>query len=106
MPNAHEVVSPKQWLDARRELLANEKQLTQLREQIAQKRRAMIAAADGCECSPPRDTSEESVLLGRAGRDLDQLGQAQHCVAQAIDVDGLCQMQLEARGKRVALHVF
>jgi predicted dithiol-disulfide oxidoreductase (DUF899 family) len=41
MANAHENVSPKQWLEARKELLASEKQLTVLREQVAQKRRAL-----------------------------------------------------------------
>lgn len=41
MTNTHETVSPKQWLAARKELLASEKQLTVLREQVAEKRRAL-----------------------------------------------------------------
>jgi len=37
----HEVVSPEAWLEARRRLLAREKELTRLRDQIAAERRAL-----------------------------------------------------------------
>jgi len=37
----HRVVSPQQWLAARRALLAREKELTHLRDQIARERRAL-----------------------------------------------------------------
>ena len=39
--NDHPVVSDEAWLAARKELLAREKQLTRLRDQIAQERRAL-----------------------------------------------------------------
>lgn len=38
---AHEIVSPEAWLEARRELLRKEKELTRLRDRIAAERRAL-----------------------------------------------------------------
>ena len=37
----HEIVSPEEWLVARKDLLSNEKQLTRLRDKLAAERRAL-----------------------------------------------------------------
>ena len=37
----HKVVSPGEWLDARKQLLIQEKEFTQLRDQLSQKRREL-----------------------------------------------------------------
>ena len=37
----HEIVSPEEWLVARKDLLSNEKQLTRLRDKLADERRAL-----------------------------------------------------------------
>ena len=37
----HPVVTPERWIDARKSLLAREKELTQLRDRIAEERRAL-----------------------------------------------------------------
>ena len=37
----HEIVSPEEWLVARKDLLGNEKQLTRLRDKLAAERRAL-----------------------------------------------------------------
>src|SRR4030095_4300189 len=39
--SAHEIVSPEEWLVARKDLLDNEKQLTRLRDKLAAERRAL-----------------------------------------------------------------
>jgi predicted dithiol-disulfide oxidoreductase (DUF899 family) len=41
MDQQHKVVSPDQWLEARRQLLAKEKEFTRLRDQLAQQRREL-----------------------------------------------------------------
>ncbi|GER16794.1 DUF899 domain-containing protein [Variovorax boronicumulans] len=40
-PVNHPVVTPERWIDARKSLLAREKELTQLRDRIAEERRAL-----------------------------------------------------------------
>jgi predicted dithiol-disulfide oxidoreductase (DUF899 family) len=41
MDQQHKVVSPDQWLEARMQLLAQEKEFTRLRDQLAQQRREL-----------------------------------------------------------------
>jgi len=41
----HQVVSPQQWLTARRQLLEKEKAFTRLRDELSRERRAHLSSA-------------------------------------------------------------
>ena len=45
----HKVVSHREWIEARRELLKKEKTFTQLRDQLSQSRRDLTLGAGGEE---------------------------------------------------------
>src|SRR5271156_4824478 len=65
MMENHEVVSHEEWLAARRQLLAEEKEFTRLRDRISQRRRDLpwerVAKEDVFEAPGGRGTSSRSI---------------------------------------------
>jgi len=90
----HEIVSPEEWLVARRDLLKREKELTRLRDQLAAERRALPWLK--IEKKYVFNTPEGEVTLGELFDGRRQLfikhfmlapGQATQCVGCSLEVD-------------------
>ena len=66
----HQVVSHEQWLEARKALLAREKEFTRLRDQLSAERRALPPALAPCEVCWIYGRIGVSIRLGAGGVDV------------------------------------
>src|SRR2546430_17615233 len=92
----HEIVSQKEWLVARKDLLSKEKQLTRLRDKLSAERRALPWVK--IEKEYVFDAPEGKVTLANLFEGRSQLfikhfmmgpGQATQCVGCSLEVDHL-----------------